>query len=216
MANVLTYLAIVYQAQARDADAEAVAVRALAIQEAALGMAHPDVATTLDNLALIQSRQGRYAEAESLYKRSLATAGAASGRDHSDLAPALANLGALYYVLRPLRRCRAAYEARPVHLRRRRWVPSIRTSARRSTISLQLYRAQARYTDAEPASQAGNLPFGESIRAAGPSPECGGVARQSQVRLYRTQGRYGDAELLATRALAVSERRCLDRASIRR
>ena len=49
MANVLTYLAIVYQAQARDADAEAVTMRALAIQEAALGMAHPDVATTLNN-----------------------------------------------------------------------------------------------------------------------------------------------------------------------
>ena len=201
MANVLTYLAIVYQTQARDADAEAVTMRALAIQEAALGMAHPDVATTLNNLALIQSRQGRYAEAESLYKRSLATSEAASGRNHSDLAPALANLGALYYVL-------GRYaDAEPL-MRRALSIYKTALGAEHPDVSAplnnlaQLYRAQARYTDAEPLYKRA---ISLLEKAFGPNHPNVAASLGDLAELYRTQGRYGDAELLATRALAVNE-----------
>src|SRR2546427_4057133 len=53
--------------------------RALAIQEKALGVEHPDVAASLDNLAGLYRAQGKYREAERLYRRALTIAAKSMG-----------------------------------------------------------------------------------------------------------------------------------------
>jgi hypothetical protein len=58
------------------------------ISEKALGVEHPDVATSLNKLAGLYRVQGQYAEAEPLYQRSLAIREKALGPEH----PTVANL----------------------------------------------------------------------------------------------------------------------------
>ena len=50
--------------------AEPLYQRVIAIFETALGPAHPNVATSLNNLAELYRAQGKYADAEPLYQRS--------------------------------------------------------------------------------------------------------------------------------------------------
>ena len=83
-----TYL----QVHARLAEARPLAERALAIDEAAYGPDHPDVATVLNNLAHILQDLGQLAEARPLAERALAIAEAAYGPDHPDVAIRLSNL----------------------------------------------------------------------------------------------------------------------------
>ena len=71
MAGSLNNLAEVYRLEVRNAEAEPLHKRALAIREKARGPAHPDVATSLNNLALAYDAQGKYAEAEPLFKRAI-------------------------------------------------------------------------------------------------------------------------------------------------
>eukprot|EP00741_Cyanophora_paradoxa_P013230 tig00000178_g12779.t1 len=80
----------------RYAEAEPFLQRALAIQEAKLGRAHPETAACLSNLATLFDQQGKYGEAEPLYKRALAVEEAALGPGHPDTASLLDNLGQLY------------------------------------------------------------------------------------------------------------------------
>ncbi len=81
--------------QGRYAEAEPVYKRALAVQEKALGPAHPDVAGSLNNLAVLYDAQGRYAEAEPLYERALAIKEKSLGPDHPNLAKGLDKYAAL-------------------------------------------------------------------------------------------------------------------------
>ena len=80
------------QVHARLAEARPLAERALAIDEAAYGPDHPDVATRLNNLALILQDLGQPAEARPLAERALAIDEAAHGPDHPDVATRLNNL----------------------------------------------------------------------------------------------------------------------------
>jgi CHAT domain-containing protein/Tfp pilus assembly protein PilF len=76
--------------------AEPLHKRALAIQEAALGNTHPDVATSLNNLGSLYSVWGLYDRAEPLYRRALAIRETALGNTHPDVATSLNNLASLY------------------------------------------------------------------------------------------------------------------------
>ena len=78
--------------QAQLTDAKALLERALAIDEAAYGPDHPDVATGLNNLALILQDLGDPAGARPLQERALAIAEAAYGPDHPDVGTGLNNL----------------------------------------------------------------------------------------------------------------------------
>ena len=60
----LNNLAGLYQAQGKDAEAEPLYKRALAIREKALGKDHPDVATVLENLAVLYEKIGKEDEAK--------------------------------------------------------------------------------------------------------------------------------------------------------
>jgi hypothetical protein len=70
----------------RLAEAEPLMKRALAIDEAAFGPDHPDVATRLNNLAGLLQATSRLAEAEPLWRRALHIDEAACGPDEPDLA----------------------------------------------------------------------------------------------------------------------------------
>jgi tetratricopeptide (TPR) repeat protein len=96
VAQSLTNLALLYDRQARYADAESLYKRSLAINEKALGADHPDVAASLTNLANLYGAQGRYADAEPLYKRSLAINEKALGPGHPNVAISLATMDLLY------------------------------------------------------------------------------------------------------------------------
>jgi tetratricopeptide (TPR) repeat protein len=80
VASALNNLAGLYSGQGRQADAEPLYKRALAIRERALGPDHPDVAQSLNHLADLYSAQGRHAEAEPLYKRAQASTAGQKGR----------------------------------------------------------------------------------------------------------------------------------------
>ena len=130
----LNELALLYQAQRRDAEAEPLYKRALAIYEKALGPGHPELGTTLNNLAKLYGAQGRYAEAEPLLKRTLAINEKALGPAHPDVGINLNNLAALY-------RAQGRYtEAEPLYkgalaIAEKALGPTTRTSARTSATS---------------------------------------------------------------------------------
>jgi tetratricopeptide (TPR) repeat protein len=75
--------------------AEVLFRRALAIDEKALGMDHPEVATNLNNLGELLRAKGDYAGAEPLYRRALAIDEKALGPNHPYVANNLNNLGEL-------------------------------------------------------------------------------------------------------------------------
>lgn len=78
------------------ARAEAIYRRCLEIDEAKLGLDHPDVATDLNNLAYLYDRMDRVDEAKSLYERCLRIYESALGPNHAMVATALNNLANLY------------------------------------------------------------------------------------------------------------------------
>jgi tetratricopeptide (TPR) repeat protein len=60
-------LAFLYQDQGKYADAEPLYKDALAGQQKALGLDHPDTLTSMNNLTFLYCHQGKYADAEPLY-----------------------------------------------------------------------------------------------------------------------------------------------------
>ena len=79
-----------------DATAERALRRALRLQEAGLGLAHPDVANTLNDLGFVCDRLGRPDEAEFLYRRALGIARRTREPDHPNIATSLQNLANFY------------------------------------------------------------------------------------------------------------------------
>ena len=75
-------LAVLYDNQGKDEQAEPLYERALAIHERVLGEEHPNVAASLDNLAIHYDQQGKYAQAEPLHQRALAIRESALGEEH--------------------------------------------------------------------------------------------------------------------------------------
>ena len=95
-ATAIAWLAHVYQARGRYAEAEPLYKRALAIYEKALGPeSTPPSPPQQPGRTL--SRRGRYAETKPLYKRSLAIREKALAPDHPDVAQSLGGLAGLYF-----------------------------------------------------------------------------------------------------------------------
>jgi len=123
--------------------------RALAIQEKALGLEDPGVATVLDNLAVLHDEEGKYLEAESLYWRAVRIHGKTLGPEHPRLATDLSNLASLYEE-------EGKYgEAQPLYQRALRIDekglgsehPHVGTDLNNLAT---LYEAQGKYAEAEP------------------------------------------------------------------
>jgi hypothetical protein len=82
---------------AEDFDAAERALRkALRLQEAQLGLVHPDVASTLNALGVVCNILGRPDEAEFLYRRAVGIARKELTDDHPYIATSLRNLSELY------------------------------------------------------------------------------------------------------------------------
>jgi tetratricopeptide (TPR) repeat protein len=95
--RLITDVGFYLSERARYRETEPLYQRALAIREQALGPAHPDVATSLNNLAEIYRVQGEYTKAESLHQRALTIREQVLEPDHPDVATSLNNLAGLYH-----------------------------------------------------------------------------------------------------------------------
>ena len=92
------------------ATAEALFARLLAMDEAALGPEHTEVASTLGNMGNVLQKQGKLAEAMALYERALAINEAAYGREHTSVAMTLTNMGNVLRTQGKLAEAMALYE----------------------------------------------------------------------------------------------------------
>jgi CHAT domain-containing protein/tetratricopeptide (TPR) repeat protein len=200
-AGALNNLAELYRSVGRDADAEPLYKRALAIMEKAVGLNSVDIAPELNNLAALYQRQGRHAEAEPLFKRALALSEKSLPPGHPDVGRALNNLATHYEKQdrhtdsEPLfRRALAIYEkaAGPDS-------PAVATLLNNLG---QVLKAEGREADAEPMIKR-SLAIREKVLGHD-HPD---VARSlnNLADLYQRQGRYADAEPLFKRALAIRE-----------
>ena len=88
------------QDQGKYAESEPLFKRALEIKEKALGSAHPDVATSLNNLAGLYQDERKYAKAASFYQRAIKIGEKSLGEEHPDFLTYLKNYG---YLLRQIR-----------------------------------------------------------------------------------------------------------------
>lgn len=96
IAQMLTVLAGIHEAQGYYAKAEPLYRQALTIYEQCLMPDHPYTISSMSNLANLQSEQGNYAEAELLCQRVLALREKILGPEHSDTAKSLSNLACCY------------------------------------------------------------------------------------------------------------------------
>jgi hypothetical protein len=96
LAGALNNLAQLYGDVGRNADAEPLQKRALAIMEKAVGLDSLEMAPELGNLAALYVRQRRYADSEPLFKRALLVREGALGQSHSDVGQSSNNLATLY------------------------------------------------------------------------------------------------------------------------
>jgi CHAT domain-containing protein/Tfp pilus assembly protein PilF len=92
LAGAMNNLAQLYGDVGRDAEAEPLYMRALAIMEKTVGVDSVEMAPELNNLAALYQRQLRYAEAEPLFKRALALSEKQLPANHPDIGRALNNL----------------------------------------------------------------------------------------------------------------------------
>ena len=83
MATSLNNLGLLYLAQGKYAEAEALYQRALAILEKSLGPEHPDVAQVLENYADLLRETGRGEEASSMEARAQAIRAKQSEQDRA-------------------------------------------------------------------------------------------------------------------------------------
>jgi len=200
-AGALNNLAQVESAMGRDAEAEPIYKRALAVMGKAVGLDSAEMAPELTNLAALYERQARYAEAEPLFKRALALREKALSSAHPDVGQSLNNLATLYERLdrhadsEPLfKRALAIYQKIPGA------EPAVATLLNNLG---QVYKAEGRYADAEPA-----IKQSLSIREKLLGRDHVDVARSlnNLADLYQRQARFAEAEPLFQRALSIRER----------
>ena len=201
LAGALNNLAQLYGDVGRDAEAEPMFKRAIAIMEKTVGLDSVDIAPELNNLAALYQRQQRFAEAEPLFKRALALSEKQLSPTHPDLGRALNNLATNYEKQERhaesealTRRALALYEkvAGPES-------PAVATLLNNLG---QIVKAEGRYDDAEPMIKR-SLAIREKVLGQ-THPD---VARSlnNLADLHQREGRYADAEPLFKRALAIRE-----------
>jgi CHAT domain-containing protein/Tfp pilus assembly protein PilF len=201
LAGALNNLGQVYSGMGRDAEAEPLYERALAMMGSAAGIDSAEMAPVLNNLAALYQRQGRYADAEPLFKRALALREKALPPGHPDIGQALNNLATLYERQdrhadsEPLfKRALAIYQK----------IPGADAAVATLLNNLgQVYKAEGRYAEAEP-------PIKQSlaIREKVLGRDHVDVARSlnNLADLFQRQNRFAEAEPLYERALSIRER----------
>jgi CHAT domain-containing protein len=201
LAGAINNLAQLYGETGRDADAEPMFNRAIAIMEKAVGLDSVAIAPELNNLAALYQRQQRYAEAEPLFKRALALSEKQLPPNHPDLGRALNNL-ATNYEKQDRHAESEALTRRALALYEKAAGPESPAVATLLNNLGQIEKVQERYNDAEPAIKR-SLAIREKVLGTS-HPD---VARSlnNLADLYQRQNRFADAEPLFKRALAIRE-----------
>ena len=201
LAGAMNNLAQLYGDVGRDAEAEPLYMRALAIIEKTVGVDSVEIAPELNNLAALYQRQLRYAEAEPLFKRALALSEKQLPANHPDIGRALNNLATCYEKQdrhaeseELTRRALALYEkvAGPES-------PAVATLLNNLG---QIVKVQGREADAEPLIKR-SLAIREKVLGRDHLD----VARSlnNLGDLYQRQSRFSEAAPLLKRALAIRE-----------
>jgi tetratricopeptide (TPR) repeat protein/CHAT domain-containing protein len=195
----LNDLAVLYKAQGRYGEAEALYQEALQ-RSLVLGARHPETLTSLNNLADLYEAQGRYSEAEPLFQQALQTRRELLGPRHSATLTTLNNLAGLYV-------SQDRYsEAEPLYreaLQARREVLGVRHPDTIGNINdlAYLYEAQGRYGEAEPMYREALQASREVLGSRHPTTL--GILSNLAAH-YEDQGHYTEAEPLFLEALQAS------------
>jgi CHAT domain-containing protein/Tfp pilus assembly protein PilF len=200
LAGALNNLAEIYSGMGRDAEAEPLYKRALAVMEKAVGLDSVDIAIELNNLAALYQRQQRYAEAEPLFKRALALSERSLPANHPDIGRALNNL-ATDYEKQDRHAESEALTRRALALYQK--IPGAESAVATLLNNLgQILKAEGRYAEAEP-------PIKQSlaIREKALGRDHIDVARSlnNLADLYQRQNRFAEAEPIYRRALDIRE-----------
>ncbi len=204
-------LASLYQAQGKVAKAEPLYLRALGIEEKALGKNHPYVANTLSYLASLYQTQGKYAKAESLYLRALGIKEKALGKNHPHLATTLFNLASLYQAQGKYAKAESLY-LRALGIYEKALGKNHPHVATALVNLASLYQAQGKYAKAESlylralAESLYLRALGIEEKALGKNHPEVATALVNLASLYQTQGKYAKAESLYLRALGIYEK----------
>jgi tetratricopeptide (TPR) repeat protein len=200
LASILGQLAWAINQQGRSTEAEAVARRALAIQEKRLGPEHLDTSVGLQIVSAVEQAQGEHSEAERLLGRALAIQEKALGPDHPRVVSTLANLAFSASALGKLHRAE-------VLLKRAQAIQE--EEAESPELAMTLYSLghieykRREYAKALPYVKRA-LDIGRRLLGAD-HPEV--VARlNGLIALYQAWGKYDEARPLAGEALALSRR----------
>jgi tetratricopeptide (TPR) repeat protein len=194
-------LALYLFAKAIYGEAEPLMRRALAIDEATFGPAHPTVAICLNNLAQLLKATNRLSEAEPLIRRALVIEEASLGSDHPAVAICLNNLAQL------LQEANRLPEAEPL-MRRALAINETSYGPDHPTVALglsnlaQMFQATDRLSDAEPLMRRAL-----AIDMASYGPDHPNVARDlnNLAQMFQATNRLSEAELIMRRALAIDE-----------
>ncbi|QRO02610.1 CHAT domain-containing protein [Archangium violaceum] len=182
-------------------DATSRAEHALALREAVLGGAHPEVARSLQLLGAIYLARGQFARVEPLLQRGLEIREAALGKDHLDVADSLNGLGKFYSD-------RGSYERAELLLQRALKIREAALGENHRDVAMtinnlaNLYSAQGLYARAEPLYQR-TLAIYEAV--LGTQHPLVARSLSNLAILYAQQGLHGQAEPLLERALAILE-----------
>jgi len=202
VAESLTNLAGLYQAQGAYGKAEPLHVRALDIREKALGPMHPDVADSLNNLASLYRDQGAYPKAEPLYVRALDIHEKTLGPMHPDVATNLNNLALVYQDQGAYPKAEPLY-VRALDINEKALGPMHPVVANSLNNLAELYKAQGAYPKAEPLYVRA-LDINE--KALGSMHHLVANSLNNLAGLYWAQGAYPKAEPLYVRALDIREK----------
>lgn len=201
LAGALNNLAQLYGDVGRDAEAEPLYMRALAIMEKTVGIDSVAIAPELNNLAALYQRQLRYTEAEPLFKRALDLSEKQLPANHPDIGRALNNLATCYEKQDRhtesealTRRALAIYEK----------VAGAESPPAATLLSNlgQIIKVQGRTAEAEPMIKR-SLAIREKVLGRD-HPD---VARSlnNLGDLYQRENRFAEAEPIFKRALAIRE-----------
>jgi len=201
MASLAYKAALALHVHAQYAEAERLHLSALRIREQALGLEHPDVASSLHALALLFWKQGRDREAEPLYLRALQIRELVLGANHPDVASVLNDLGNLSWKQGKYAEAES-FSLRALRIREQVLGADHPEVAYSLNNLSMIYGEQGRYTEVEQLSLRA-LQIRE--QALGPDHPDVAISLHNLGNLYREQGRYAEAERLCLRELHIFE-----------
>jgi len=198
-ATSLNNLALLYNSMGNYARAEPLYLKALAIDQIALGENHPHYATSLNNLALLYKNMGNYARAEPLYLKALAIGKTALGENHPHYATSLNNLAGLYDSMGNYARAEPLYQ-QALAIRKTTLGENHPKTATSLNDLAGLYESMGNYARAEPLYLKAL-----AIRKIALSENHPDYAQSlnNLASLYHAMGDYARAEPLYLKALAI-------------